>query len=114
MLQPGTVPHRLPGERPHADGAPGGSDRRQRPIRRRVFASGYEYCEAMRRGYEDWEFWLRTCALGPFRAAPLKKQVFAYRKWGYSMLSATDHDEQLADIRRRHAALKIWSPRVES
>jgi hypothetical protein len=83
-------------------------------VRRRVFEAGYRFCEDMRRGYEDWEFWLRTCALGPFRASPLKKQVFAYRKWGYSMLSATNHDEQLADIRRRHQALKIWSPRVES
>jgi hypothetical protein len=83
-------------------------------IRRRVFDRGYAYCEEMHRGYEDWEFWLRTCVLGPFRAAPLKKCVFAYRKWGYSMLSATNHDEQLAGIRRRHTALGIWSGSTEA
>jgi hypothetical protein len=82
-------------------------------VRRRVFDSGYLFCEEMRRGYEDWEFWLRTCALGPFRPAPLQKRVFAYRKWGYSMLSATNHDEQVAEIRRRHTALGLWSPRTE-
>src|SRR6185437_12031750 len=82
-------------------------------IRRRVFADGQEYWEEMRRGYEDWEFWLRTCALGPYRAAALCRRVFAYRKWGYSMLSATPHDEQVALIRRRHAALGLWSKAIE-
>jgi hypothetical protein len=82
-------------------------------VRRRVFASGHFFCEEMRRGYEDWEFWLRTCALGSFQAAPLRKRVFAYRKWGYSMLAATNHDEQIAQIRRFHTKLGLWSPSRE-
>lgn len=83
-------------------------------IRRRVFAEGHEYWEEMRHGYEDWEFWLRTCVLGPYRAAALCRRVFAYRKWGFSMLAATQHDEQVLRMRRRHATLGLWSRAIEA
>jgi hypothetical protein len=83
-------------------------------IRRHVFEQGYYYNEDMRHGYEDWEFYLRACALGPFQAAPLEQRVFAYRKWGYSMLAATNHAEQLLRIRAMHAAQGLWTPTTES
>jgi hypothetical protein len=81
-------------------------------IRRRVFEAGYWYDESMKEGYEDWEFYVRTCAVGPFRAAPLKKCVFAYRKWGFSMYSACNHDNLVARIRERHTPLG-WSAPFE-
>ena len=59
-------------------------------IRLRVFDAGYWYDEQMHPGIEDWEFWIRTCGLGPFRAAPLKQAVFGYRQWGFSISSATN------------------------
>lgn len=82
-------------------------------IRRRVFDAGYWYDEAMRRGYEDWEFWMRTCALGPFRAAPLRKAVFLYRRWGYSMIRAVNHDAVVSSFRTKHHDQGIWSAEVE-
>jgi hypothetical protein len=78
-------------------------------IRRRVFEAGYWYDEEMRDGFEDWEFYLRTCALGPFVAAPLKKLAFAYRRWGYTMYDLMDRPGQVARMRRRHTELGLWS-----
>jgi glycosyltransferase involved in cell wall biosynthesis len=82
-------------------------------IRRRVFDAGYWYDEAMRGGYEDWEFWIRTCALGPFRAAPLRKPAFYYRRWGYSMLRAVNHDLVISSFRAKHQDQGIWSAEIE-
>jgi glycosyltransferase involved in cell wall biosynthesis len=83
------------------------------PIRRRVFDAGYSYDERMRRGYEDWEFWIRTCALGPFKAAALQEMVFGYRKWGFSMISAVNHENLIGQIRSLHTAAGIWSPDID-
>lgn len=59
-------------------------------IRRRIFDSGLCYDERMRLGYEDWEFYIRACCQAGFVARPLRKAVFYYRRWGYSMISATN------------------------
>jgi|GEM_PF-2925595 len=59
-------------------------------INRRVFDAGVTYNERMRSGYEDWEFYIHALVERGFRARPLKKAVFKYRKWGYSMLSESD------------------------
>jgi glycosyltransferase involved in cell wall biosynthesis len=82
-------------------------------IRRRVFDAGYWYDEEMRGGYEDWEFWMRTCALGPFRATPLRKAVFVYRRWGYSMVAAVNSETVVSSFRRKHRDKGIWSPEIE-
>jgi hypothetical protein len=83
-------------------------------VRRRVFERGYWYQEGRPvAGFEDWEFWTRTCALGPFRAAGLGQCVLAYRKWGFSMYSACDHDKLLTEIRALHERLGLWSLAVE-
>lgn len=83
-------------------------------VRRRVFDAGYRYDERLRKGYEDWEFYIRTCALGPFTAAPLGLPVFCYRQWGYSMLAAVDQQQVEAQIRSLHTAAGLWSDEVES
>jgi glycosyltransferase involved in cell wall biosynthesis len=83
-------------------------------IRRRVFDAGCRYDERMRKGYEDWEFWIRTCALGPFSAAPLGLPVFCYRQWGYSMLAAVDQQQVVTQIRSLHEQAGLWSDIVEN
>lgn len=59
-------------------------------IRRAVFDAGVLYNERMRQGYEDWEFYIHACSERGFLARPLERPVFRYRKWGYSMVSASD------------------------
>ena len=59
-------------------------------IRRAVFDAGVRYNENMRQGYEDWEFYIHACVERGFLARPLERPVFRYRKWGYSMVSASD------------------------
>jgi glycosyltransferase involved in cell wall biosynthesis len=83
-------------------------------VRRRVFDAGYRYDERLRAGYEDWEFWIRTCSLGPFIAAPLRLSVFCYRRWGFSMLAAVDQRQVLSQIRALHTAAGLWNDEVES
>ena len=84
-------------------------------IRRRVFEAGFWYDEQMRQGYEDWEFYTRACALGPFRAAPLRRAVFGYRRWGHSISTVADgnRQERFAQVRAIHARQGIWSTAVE-
>jgi glycosyltransferase involved in cell wall biosynthesis len=83
-------------------------------VRRRVFDAGYRYDERMRKGLEDWEFWIRTCALGPFTAAPLKMSVLYYRQWGHSVSSAVDQQQVEALIRFLHTQAGLWSDVVEN
>lgn len=59
-------------------------------IRRRVFEAGIRFDEAMKKGYEDWDFWLSAAAAG-FRGLPLAEPVLLYRKRPASMLSHS-HD----------------------
>jgi hypothetical protein len=58
-------------------------------IRRDVFAS-VRYNERMRAGYEDWEFYVHACCERGFRAERLRRPVFRYRRWGFSMLLGSD------------------------
>ncbi len=92
-------------------------------IRRAVFDAGVRYNERMRRGYEDWEFFIHACCERNFRAAALRRKIFRYRRWGYSMLSASNEvaGEIVAQLRSERAALfgdparldelkRAWSP----
>ncbi len=76
-------------------------------IRRAVFDAGVHYNEQMRQGYEDWEFYIHACVEKGFLARPLERPVFRYRKWGYSMVSASDAKRAalLEQIRRERAAV---------
>jgi glycosyltransferase involved in cell wall biosynthesis/GT2 family glycosyltransferase len=84
-------------------------------------AGGYD--EAMRLGYEDWEFWLRLGSQGSFgRHVP--QSLFRYRRQGITRSdTALAHHQELVDyIQQRHpelyeyenrARLKArWSPAV--
>ncbi len=72
-------------------------------IRRRIFDAGVWFDEAMRAGYEDWDFWLSASAKG-FRGAPVKPSFFRYRKRPESMLSGSHgQDVILRDqIQKKH------------
>jgi len=76
-------------------------------IRRAVFDAGVLYNERMRQGYEDWEFHIHACAEKGFLARPLERPVLRYRKWGYSMVSASDAKRAvlLEQIRRERSAV---------
>lgn len=75
-------------------------------IRRSVFERGHRYDEQMRLGYEDWDFWITLTGEG-LRGVHVPDVDFQYRKRAESMLSESGrvHDEVMAYIRRKHAAL---------
>ncbi|WJS86018.1 glycosyltransferase [Paracoccus sp. TOH] len=66
-------------------------------IRRRVFEAGIRFDEGMRRGYEDWDFWLSAAKVG-FRGQSAAQPLLLYRKRPVSMLS-NSHDAD-AELRR--------------
>lgn len=72
-------------------------------VRMRVFHAGLRFDEAMKLGYEDWDFWLQAAAKG-FRGRHLPDAGFRYRRRGESMLSDSDRDrpEILGYMRRKH------------
>ncbi len=55
-------------------------------IAREVFDRGLRFDEALRDGFEDWDFWLRAGALG-FRGQHVPDAGFLYRKRPESMLT---------------------------
>jgi len=81
------------------------------------------YDEAMRLGYEDWEFWLRLGAAGRF-GIRFPQPLFRYRKRKESLYStALAHHAELASyIERKHPELyddlhrvavkSLWAPAV--
>jgi glycosyltransferase involved in cell wall biosynthesis len=76
-------------------------------MRRRAVTAIGGWTDAMRDGYEDWEFNLRLAASGA-RAAIIKEPLFLYRVRAAGMLRSrtmTKHGEIWRDIRRRNAAL---------
>jgi glycosyltransferase involved in cell wall biosynthesis len=58
-------------------------------VRRDVFAAGLRYDEAMRLGFEDWDFWLRAAQAG-WRGRHLPAAGFQYRKRAESMLAGSE------------------------
>jgi glycosyltransferase involved in cell wall biosynthesis len=92
-------------------------------LRKQAWERSGGYDEAMRLGYEDWEFWLRLGSQGGFgRHVP--RSLFQYRRQGITRSdTALAHHRELVDyIQRRHpelyeyanrARLKArWSPAV--
>ncbi len=74
-------------------------------------AGGYD--EAMRLGYEDWEFWLRLGSRGGFgRHVP--QSLFRYRRQGISLsTTALAHHQELVDyIQQRHPELYEYESRA--
>jgi glycosyltransferase involved in cell wall biosynthesis len=72
-------------------------------IRRTVFDAGIYFDETMRRGYEDWEFFIRALRAG-YSGASAGKCGFHYRVRNHSMLieSQRSHDILISDIHERH------------
>ena len=63
------------------------------------------FCDAMREGYEDWEFWLRLGARG-YRGEVIPEMLVNYRRHAAFMNRARKrHAELFDDIYRRNPAV---------
>lgn len=78
---------------------------------RRMLDAGIRFDTGMRRGAEDWEFWLQGIEKG-FRGVHVADAGFRYRRRGESMLVAAERDfGPIMDyIRQQHPAL--FAPRA--
>ncbi len=74
-------------------------------IRRRVFEAGIRFDEEMKRGYEDWDFWLQAAQAG-FRGQSAAQPLLLYRKRPVSMLS-NSHDAD-GELRRYLETKHRW------
>ena len=72
-------------------------------IRRQIFEAGIRYDETIRRGFEDWEFFLHA-GLAGFRGLPAGSCGFRYRRRPESMLVGAQQRAELlaAEVRERH------------
>ncbi|WP_233553312.1 glycosyltransferase [Teichococcus wenyumeiae] len=72
--------------------------------RRAVFERGLRFDEAMRQGFEDWEFWL-NCARHGFIGRHVPHSGFQYRRRAESMLTGSERlrDSILSYMRQKHA-----------
>jgi len=80
-------------------------------IRRTVFDAGLFYDEAMREGYEDWEFFIRAARHG-FRGASGGQVGFYYRMKKNSMRSGAEQKwaHIVNSIHKRHSSLmRPWN-----
>jgi glycosyltransferase involved in cell wall biosynthesis len=82
-------------------------------IRRREWAQIDGYDEAMTRGYEDWEFWLRLGSRGR-HGRHGRGVLFGYRKHGPSLLDTAraHHAELVAYIHAKHPELYDYDSRA--
>ena len=74
-------------------------------IRRRMLDAGLRFDETMRKGYEDWDFWLSAWGKG-FRGRAAAQPMLLYRKRPVSMLS-NSHDAD-GELRRHLEAKHAW------
>ena len=72
-------------------------------VSRAVFERGARFDEAMKLGFEDWEFWWQAAELG-FHGVFVPRAGFSYRRRGESMLSQSERNrpEILAYMRCKH------------
>jgi glycosyltransferase involved in cell wall biosynthesis len=75
-------------------------------VRRRVLDAGVRFDERMRKGYEDWEFWLQCLSAG-YRGVHAPAIGFRYRQRGESMVKDSErhHAEILGYMQTKHQAL---------
>lgn len=75
-------------------------------VSRRMLDAGARFDTDMRKGVEDWDFWLQGLARG-FRGVHVADTGFRYRRRGESMLVEAERDfgPILAYIRGKHAQL---------
>ena len=79
-------------------------------VHRRVFEAGVRFDETMRKGFEDWDFWLTALDCG-FSGAHHPYFDFQYRNRGASMLTGSKQEASsiLDAMRRKHP--NLMSPR---
>ena len=72
-------------------------------VARAVFDQGVRFDEAMKLGFEDWDFWWQAAERG-FRGVFVPSAGFQYRRRGESMLTHSERarPEILAAMRRKH------------
>lgn len=92
-------------------------------IRRQAWEAAGGYGEAMRLGYEDWDFWLRLAEKGHY-GYHLPRALFFYRKSGQSRSTTAEknHSRLVDAIRGNHPSLysaegrrrikRNWAPAV--
>ncbi len=75
-------------------------------VSRRMLDAGIRFDTAMRKGVEDWDFWLQGLGMG-FRGLHVPDAGFRYRRRGESMLVEAERDFApiLAYIRAKHSRL---------
>lgn len=83
-------------------------------LRKRDWERAGGYDEAMRVGYEDWEFWLRLGSQGGF-GQHVPQSLFRYRRQGISRSdTALEHHQELVDyIQHRHPELYEYESRAK-
>lgn len=60
---------------------------------RMIFDAGERYCEDIRLGHEDWEFFLRLAARG-VRGEAANGPTLRYRKWGFNRFESVEYASQ--------------------
>lgn len=76
-------------------------------VRRDRFEAVGGFDETMRRGYEDWEFWIRLCERG-WSGARVREALFVWRRHSHEtmvMEAVRRHDELYREILARHKDL---------
>ncbi len=75
-------------------------------LRREVFDELAGFDETMKRGYEDWEFWIRLSERG-YRGVRVREPLFVWRRHSHTTMvmdAVTRHDELFRQIVERHQA----------
>ena len=75
-------------------------------VRRRIFDAGVRYDESMKKGYEDWEFWLAALDAGFETARHLPSIEYRYRRRPESMLADSHRFD--GEIRNYMLAKHPW------
>jgi len=71
-------------------------------FRRSAWKQAGEFCEEMRNGFEDWEFWVRMTGYG-YRGYQITEKLIHVRRTGYSFaLRAADKKEALFEQIKAH------------
>lgn len=76
-------------------------------VRRDRFEAAGGFDETMRRGYEDWELWIRMSSRG-WRGARVREPLFVWRRHSHEtmvMEAVKRHDELYREILERHREL---------
>jgi glycosyltransferase involved in cell wall biosynthesis len=80
-------------------------------IHRRIFDAGIYFDEAMRQGYEDWEFWLQGLEAG-FRGAPCAEFGLEYRARRESMVRDSDRDGSAIIAKMQVKHKRLFTPQA--